>query len=141
MSDFKGTYVHNLDSKSRLVIPSAFKDDLGQKFVIMKTMKSKCLTLYPQSEWDKVRADLDRLPPGEQYERYYRKVFSRTDDCFLDPQGRIVIKEPFRDFAGLTKSVTILGSGKKVELWDTDLWNASNIEFDDFEVDVELVKF
>ncbi len=143
MADFRGTYFHSLDSKSRMVVPAAFREELGQKFVIMKTLPNdKCLTLYPLDEWAKVKEELDNLPAGEKTRKYYRKVFARIDDCSMDPQNRVVIKESFREYAGITKNIAILGSGRKIEIWDEEMWlRLRNDEDDDEEFDESLVRF
>ncbi len=143
MADFKGTYFHSLDAKSRMVVPSAYREELGQKFVIMKTLPDdKCLTLYPLDEWAKVKEELDNLPAGEKYRKYYRKVFSRIDDCNMDPQSRVLLKEPFREYAGITKNIVILGSGRKIEIWDEETWlKLQNEDDDEFDFDESLVRF
>lgn len=123
MADFRGVYFHSLDSKSRMVVPAAFREDLGQKFVIMKDLDQKeCLSLYPLEEWAKIKEELDTLPHGEKYRKYYRWVYSRLDDCSIDPQNRVVIKETFRKYIDATKNIVILGSGRKLEIWEEDLW-------------------
>lgn len=148
MADFKGVYFHSLDAKSRMVVPSAFREALGQKFVIMKTIPMKsapedtCITLYPLDEWMKIKEDLDNLPPSEKNLKYYRKVFARIDDGSMDPQSRVLIKEQFREYAKIKKNIAILGSGKKIEIWDEDEWRRINEEpEDDFDYDMSLVRF
>ena len=58
---FMGEYNHNLDDKSRLVIPSSFRHDLGDKFIITKGME-KCLYIYSKDEWDKLVDKFTTLP-------------------------------------------------------------------------------
>lgn len=143
MADFKGTYYHSLDSKNRMVVPSAFREDLGQNFVIMKSPpKDKCLTLYPLEEWKKIKEELDALPASEENRKYYRWFFARIDDCSMDNQSRVGLKESFREFAGIEKNIAILGSGKKIEIWDEDVFRALNEQAEDeIDFNVDLVRF
>ncbi len=144
MADFKGVYFHSLDSKNRVVIPSAFREDLGQTFVIMKSPpnEEKCLTLYPIEEWKKIKEELDALPASEENRRFYRWFFSRIDDAAMDNQSRLGLKENFRKFAGIEKNIAILGSGRKIEIWDEDMWNKFNEESEEeIDFNVDLVRF
>ena len=123
MADFRGVYHHSLDTKSRMVVPAAFREELGQKFVIVKSLQQKeCLSLYPLEEWARVKRDLDNMPSDEIYKDYYRWVYSRLDDCAIDPQNRIIIKETFRKYIDATKNVVVLGAGKTLEIWEESLW-------------------
>ena len=58
---FKGEYNHSIDPKGRLIIPSKFRELLGEEFVMTKGLDG-CLSIYPQQEWEafeeKLRAGL-----------------------------------------------------------------------------------
>jgi MraZ protein len=41
----------------------------------------------------------------------------------LDSNGRVLLPAKLREFAGLTKSMVMIGQGNKFELWDEDTWN------------------
>ncbi len=142
MTGFKGIFYHSLDSKFRMVVPAAFREGLGTEFVIMKSIPGdKCLTLYPLSEWEKLQEKLDNLPASEKNRKFYRWVFSRVEDCTMDPQNRINLREGFRNYAGIVKNIAIMGSGRKIEIWDAETFDALNAESDNFEVDPELIPF
>ena len=57
-----------------------------------------------------------------------RFFFSGATDVETDKQGRILIPQPLRDHAGLTKDVTFVGVSSRVEIWDTSRWNQVNGE-------------
>lgn len=124
MADFRGVYNHSLDSKSRMVVPAAFREGLGQKFVIVKDIgEQECLVLYPCEEWDKIKEEIESKEATPEFHEFYRWVYSRLDDCSIDPQNRIIIKETFRKYIKATKNVVLLGSGKKIEIWEEEMWN------------------
>ena len=43
---FMGEYQHNIDTKGRLIVPSKFRDHLGDTFVITRGL-DQCLFGYP----------------------------------------------------------------------------------------------
>jgi MraZ protein len=51
-----------------------------------------------------------------------RPLFSHAARCEIDGQGRILLPQNLRDFAGLTRDVTVVGAGETVEFWDKDTW-------------------
>ena len=48
---FMGEYNHTLDTKGRLIIPSRYREALGDQFVVTKGLDG-CLFVYPNAEWD-----------------------------------------------------------------------------------------
>lgn len=128
MSEFKdsfiGTYEHSLDPKNRLFIPAAFRGLLGENFVLYRVPKEKCLFLYSREEWSHVIAPLmtDGPTPIEE-RRKQRKVFAYATDATLDAKGRITIPQKFCDHAELEKDVVLMGNGRRVEVWNTKLWD------------------
>ena len=55
-----GEFHHNLDEKGRLIIPSKFRNELGEAYVITKGL-DKCLFIYSITEWDKIVSKLNTL--------------------------------------------------------------------------------
>lgn len=55
-----------------------------------------------------------------------RFFFSSAADCAPDAQGRVVIPQNLRQYAGLTKDVTIIGVSGRAEIWDTERWRQYN---------------
>ena len=57
---FYGEYQHSIDAKGRVIIPSKFRDELGQKFILTKGLDN-CLFAYSSEEWYNLETSLD--PP------------------------------------------------------------------------------
>jgi MraZ protein len=51
-----------------------------------------------------------------------RPFFAHAAACALDAQGRILLPQQLRDFAGLKKNVTVVGAGECAQFWDSDTW-------------------
>jgi MraZ protein len=115
-----GIYEHSLDAKGRLFIPARLREELGEIFYVTLSME-KCLTAYSSESWNKFMEKIKAMPKVKQIKM--RPLFAHAAKCELDGQGRILLPQSLRDFAGLTKNVTVVGSGECAEFWDSDAWN------------------
>lgn len=116
-----GVYEHSLDAKGRLFIPARLREELGDVFYITLSME-KCLSAYSAESWDKFMEKIKSMPKVKQIKM--RPLFAHAAKCELDGQGRILMPLALRNFAGLTKSVTVVGAGECAEFWDTEAWQA-----------------
>jgi MraZ protein len=114
-----GVYQHNLDAKGRLSIPSKLREELGDVFYVTLSME-KCLSAYPTESWDKFMDKIKAMPKVKQIKM--RPLFAHASKCEVDAQGRILLPQVLRDFAGLTKDVTVVGNGECAEFWDSETW-------------------
>ena len=119
---FIGEYIHIIDHKRRLAIPSKFRKALGKNAVIAQGLDN-CLILYPLEEWRKKASKLENLPDGQMDARVFTRIMlSGANNVELDKLGRILVPEHLKDYASLKKSVAILGLSNKIELWDEIRW-------------------
>lgn len=129
-----GEYQHTVDSKGRIIIPSKFRDDLGDEFVITKGLDS-CLFIYAQDEWKRVEDKLKTLPLTNRDARaFIRFFFSGASECNLDKQGRILIPSNLREHSKLDKEAVIIGVSTRLEIWSKEQWNTytdeDNLSYD-----------
>ena len=116
----EGTFEHTLDAKGRLFIPAKFRDDLGDGFYV--TISSEpCLTAYTMDKWQDMKKKIDALSTLAQ--KKARTFFANASKCELDSQGRILLPQFLRDFAGLTKEVVVVGNNNTAEIWDKEKWD------------------
>lgn len=121
---FIGEYKHNLDDKGRLAIPTKFRADLSKGAVVTRGLDTS-LFLFPKEEWDKLAQKLASLPLGQSNSRAFaRLMLAGAMDVEVDKQGRVMLPEYLRAYAGLQKSVVIAGLYTRLELWDETSWNA-----------------
>lgn len=119
---FIGEYIHTIDHKRRLAIPSKFRKSLGEKAVVSQGLDN-CLVIYPIEEWQKRAGKLESLPDSQVSARTFsRIILSGASEVELDNLGRILIPEHLRKYASLKRSVAILGLSNKIEVWDEESW-------------------
>jgi MraZ protein len=115
-----GEYQHSLDAKGRLFIPAKLRDELGEMFYVTISM-DKCLNAYSAESWKEFSDKVNAMPYVKQ--RKMRPLYANAAKCELDAQGRILLPQKLRDYAGLTKNVTVIGSNNHAEFWDTDAYD------------------
>jgi MraZ protein len=121
---FIGEYKHSIDEKGRLAIPIKFRADLSKGAVVTRGLDTS-LFLFPKEEWDKLAEKLANLPLGQSNSRAFaRLMLAGAMDVEVDKQGRVMLPEYLRAYAGLQKSVVIAGLYTRLELWDETTWNA-----------------
>jgi MraZ protein len=119
---FLGEYQHNMDPKNRVFIPAKFRETLGECFVVFKAPDETCLFLYTNEEWERVVAEVYDLPPSKLARQVQRRLFHGAATVEADKSGRITLPAAFCDYAKLEKECVISGNGRRVEIWDSKLW-------------------
>ena len=123
---FIGEYSHTIDAKGRLIVPSKFREQLGDEFVVTKGLDG-CLFVYENSEWKSFEEKLHALPLTNANARKLTRFFlAGATVCEVDKQGRILIPAVLREFAGLEKDVVLAGAGNRIEVWSSEKWAAAN---------------
>ncbi len=120
---YMGEYHHNIDDKGRLIIPSKFRKELGEKFIITRGIEN-CLFVYSISDWQKIVEKLETLPFTKKDARSFIRFFlSGATEAEFDKQGRINITTPLTNYANLEKECVVIGSGSRLEIWSLTNWN------------------
>jgi MraZ protein len=119
---FMGEYHHSIDTKGRLIVPSKYREELGEMFIITRGL-DQCLFGYPLSEWELIEDKLKGLPLTKKDARAFtRFFFSGATESELDKQGRINIPAPLLQYAKLEKECVILGVSNRIEIWSKQIW-------------------
>ena len=131
---FMGEYNHSVDAKGRLIVPSKFREQLGNEFVVTKGLDG-CLFVYSQEEWKRIEESLREKPlTSKDARKFMRFFFAGAANCEVDKQGRILLPAHLREFAGLEKDVVLVGVGSRVEIWSKDKWENMNSDADMDEI-------
>ena len=117
-----GEYVHTLDPKKRLSLPSRFRKEVGKKVVITRGL-DHCLFVYTLKQWEKLSAKLAGLPMGASDTRgFSRFMLSGAVETDVDANGRVLIPDFLKSFGGLREKVVVIGAGDRIEIWDDKKW-------------------
>ena len=129
---FMGEYNHTVDTKGRLIVPSKFREQLGDEFVVTKGLDG-CLFVYSKSEWENIEEKFRNVPlTTKDARKFARFFFAGAASCEVDKQGRILLPVVLREYAGIEKDVVTVGVFNRVEIWDKDKWQESN-SYDDMD--------
>ena len=128
---FMGEYQHNVDLKGRLIIPSKFREQLGEKVVVTKGLDG-CLYLYSMEAWEAFLAKFNSMnllsPEDRRLKRYFVAGASEGE---FDKQGRILLPASLRNAAGIEKDVVLAGMIDYIEIWDKERWEGTSDDVDD----------
>ena len=118
---FTGTYQNSIDSKNRMIIPSRYRDQLGGHCMLTRGF-DKCLYIYSLDDYEVLVNKIRKLPQSDRdVRKFIREFFSNTEECHLDSQGRILIPQHLRDYAGINKNLVTKGALDKIEIWSTEV--------------------
>jgi MraZ protein len=123
MQALSGRFEHSLDDKNRVFAPARYRDQLsaenGRHFMLAIGL-DRCLYLFLPSQWEHYLQKLEaaKFKSPQARRDYIREVFSNAAEASLDGEGRILIPQALRDYAGLRKDVVVTGWGTRAEIWD-----------------------
>ena len=133
---FLGTYEHSVDTKGRVFLPVKLSCNLGENFVITRTIYD-CVSIYREYDWEKYVEKLEALP-NYKYGNLKRLIYSRTVTASMDSQGRVLLPVKLRDDLGLKGEVVIVGNNTSIEIWAKDNWVKMEKEL---EESVQTIEF
>ncbi len=123
---FMGEYSHSIDAKGRLIVPSKFREQLGNEFVVTKGLDG-CLFVYSNAEWQRIEENLREKPLTSKDARMFvRFFFAGAASCEVDKQGRILLPANLREYAGIERDVVSLGVYSRVEIWSKERYMEHN---------------
>ena len=137
---FRGVTAINLDAKGRFAIPTRYREELqdccDHQLVVTVAMNEKCvgepgcLWLYPLPEWEKLELTVSKLPTlNKMAGKLRRFLIGNATETEMDGQGRLLLSDKLRKFAGMEKKLILVGQLNKFEIWNEDAWNAKENEW------------
>jgi len=128
-----GQYEYSLDPKNRVVVPpsyrSALKEENGAHY-ILAIGQDGCLRLFLPSQWDRLVSGWNTLTQNikdkEQARAARRHLFGTAVPAELDEQGRMLVPQNLKEYAGLKKDVVVVGAGSWMDIWSAERWAKYN---------------
>jgi MraZ protein len=120
---FTGEYRHAVDEKGRLAVPARFRAQLEGECVVARWLDT-CLAIFPMPAWEELAAKVGSLPMTDPNARLLqRQLFAGAHETELDKQGRVLVPQGLRTFAGLEGEALVLGSRDHAEIWAPQRWD------------------
>lgn len=124
---FRGLTAINMDDKGRIMIPSQYRapllNEAGGSLVLTIDTEDQCLMLYPFPQWKIIEEKLDLLSSFQPASRRIKRLLmGHATELQLDSHGRILLPTLLREYAGFSKTIMLVGQGKKFELWSEERW-------------------
>lgn len=135
MNKLAGKYEHSIDAKGRIIVPSKFREELGDSFIVTLGLDG-CLYIFSDDGWDKFTEQLEKLPGTKDHRRTKRYFMANAANCDIDKQGRVLVPASLREQAGIEKDVVLVGMIDKIELWSKERFDS----LDSFESVDDIVE-
>jgi MraZ protein len=145
MATFIGDYTCRVDTKGRIILPSAFKKQMPaaamDKFVVKKDVFEKCLVLFPMDEWDRQNSIIrSRINPyNKEHSRFLRGFYKGTAEIVMDASNRLLIPRRLLELVGVDGEAVLAGQDGKIEIWSKKLYDGQAGEADDFALLAEKI--
>jgi len=138
---FLGQHEHSMDDKGRVFLPAKFRERLGSPFIVTKGLDNS-LFVYPLPEWEATVQRIQEMTTSRGDARAFLRMFlSGAAELECDKQGRINIPEPLRQHARIEKDAVVIGVGRKIEIWSTQLWKEyHNKSLESYEQNAEKLE-
>lgn len=134
---FLGEYRHAVDPKGRIVLPADVREDFSEGCVVTKGQE-KCLYVFPLSRWEEEVERLNRLPRTNRNARFYlRSYLSGAKEVVPDKQGRVMLPEHLRTYAGLDRDAVVVGVLDRIEIWNERSWDELASGADEYLANIE----
>jgi MraZ protein len=128
---FTGEYRHAVDVKGRIAVPARFRAQLDGGAVVARWLDT-CLAIFPMAAWEELSAKVGSLPVTDPNARLLqRQLFAGAFETELDRQGRVLVPQGLRAFAGLEDEAMVLGSRDHAEIWAPTRWETYSESLDD----------
>ncbi len=137
MANLFGEFVCKLDAKGRFMLPAGLKKQLAsedqEQFVVNRGFE-KNLTLYPESEWQKITREINSLNLYNKKNREFVRYFYRgASELQCDSASRLLLPKTLLDYASLNKEIVLFAFGNRIEIWSKEQYeNTMSVEPEDF---------
>ena len=114
----------SLDDKGRVSVPVEWRGEAFEKRFLVLPSEEGCLRVYPASflgrQLEKLSAE--GVTSTDVRRKSLEKLASVMQAAEPDQQGRIMIREKFRQHAGLNRQAVLVGRLDHFEIWEPRRW-------------------
>ena len=127
---FAGEFRHTLDEKNRVTIPSRWRGDGNEEFIILPEPQHQFLLVMSPEEFSRmsVEAQSNSALSARDRRIFSRHLHSRAEHGTSDRQGRLVLPEDMCRTLGLKGEVALVGGHGRFEIWNLQKWKRAHEE-------------
>ena len=123
---FYGEYIHNLDTKGRLIMPARFRDTCREygveRFFLTRGM-DHCIFMFSEDEWRSQEQKFKNMSFTRKEARSFNRMFfAGAVDVVPDKQGRFIIPAYLKEYASIERETVLIGVSNRIEIWDNKTW-------------------
>ena len=123
---FYGEYIHSIDRKGRLILPSRFREaakESGVERFFLTRGLDRCIFMFGEEEWRSQEQKFKGMSFTKQEARSFNRMFfAGAVDVVPDRQGRFIIPPYLKDFANIRRDTMVIGVSNRIEIWDSETW-------------------
>lgn len=127
---YAGEFRHSIDEKNRITIPSRWRRDPTEEFVILPEAKDQFLVVMAPEEFSRMNAIVESDPNVSARDRrvFFRQLHARAQHGAADRQGRLVLPEELCKRVSLKGEVVLVGGRGRFEIWNLPRWKRAHEE-------------
>ena len=123
MKLFLGEYDHAIDDRGRVTLPRKIRLEIGDEEVVLARGYEGCIFGFDKGSWEKEAAKhLDTPVTDDKGREVRRYLFGSAEKVAVDKLGRILLPAQLKEYASISRGVTVVGAGDHFEMWDTARW-------------------
>lgn len=127
---YAGQFQHAIDPKNRVTIPSRWRRNRTEEFILLPDSQNHFLLVMSPDEFARMSAAVENSPgvsPRDQ-RVFLRQLHSRAQHGVADKQGRLVLPEDLCRTIGLKGEVALVGGRGRFEIWNLARWRRAHEE-------------
>jgi MraZ protein len=119
---FFGTYTNKVDKKGRVSVPARFRAAIaGSAYQGVLLAPNEELGAIDGSDFERLNQVIEGLDDPDLYDDEARvqahETLAMVQEFPVDGDGRMVLSQEFRDFAGITEEAVFTGIGSNFHIW------------------------
>lgn len=122
---FLGTFTPKLLINGQMALPSRLRNALGGDRAILTSGFDRCIYGFSVADWEKTSSfELAKPLSSNEGRAVRRRMFAAAVEIDLDDQGRFVLPEYLKKYAGINLEIIVAGAGDHFEIWAKDAWES-----------------
>ena len=125
---YAGEFRHSIDEKNRITIPSRWRRNRPEEFILLPEATHEFLLVMSPVEFAKMSSAAETNDSISARDRrvFLRQLHSRAQHAAADRQGRLVLPDDLCQKVGLRNEVALVGNRGRFEIWNLQRWKRAH---------------